>query len=495
MPTTLQDTRTPGWFWMENTVIDVYAPCIGAAGVAVYAYLARRADRQGLCFPSYDTIARDLGLSRRTAIAYVKLLQEHGLIMMLPRIAAGMKRSANAYRLVNLRDGRSSPRTAPRQGSQPSDTKAGAAPGVEASDSATVAPGQNLHHATHDADESDGAKPAPSQILHPSTSASQQPGSATVAPGQILHHARPEAGQNGGATVAPVQNLHQGGAAVSPGMVQQMHQGGATVAPEGNTLKETQEKETQKKEKKNGALSTRDAGLGTGVSLTSSPLQAPAVESAQAEAEVSVPCQPEQTRSDEAAMLAALCQVTGKDAGLMRSSKRQEYEQAAVRLQEREFTPDDVRDFTLYWQLAHPIGSKKPNAGYPHLVQVLEDLAGALPWIQEQRRRREEAEAWQEEVHDLPPVRPQAPEVDPEVRSLWERIRDELTLRLPSAPVAADLQRARPLSLADGTLLVELPSAGMAEWWQLRLQRPVTEVVARVVDHPLTVAFTGPQLN
>ena len=474
MTNTLQDARSPGWFWMEDAVIDVYAPRIGASGIAVYAYLARRADRQGVCFPSYDTIARDLGLSRRTAIAYVKLLQEHGLIMMLPRIAAGVKRSANAYRLVNLRGDNSAPRTTPRQGPQPLDTKAGAATGAEASSSATVAPVQILHHAS------------------PETG---QDGGATVAPVQILHHASPEIGQNGSATVAPVQNLHQGGAAVSPGMVQQMHQGGATVAPEGDTLKETQVKETQRKEKKDGAVWTRDAGSESGPSLATSPAQAPAVESTQDEAEASAPSQPEDARSDEAALLAALCQVTGKDAHLLRPSKRQEYEQAAIRLQEREFTSDDVRGFASYWQQVHPIGSKKSDAGYPHLVQVLEDLAGAMPWIQEQRRRREEAEAWQEEVGDFPPVQPLLPEVDPEVRTLWERIRDELALHLPSVPVAADLQRARPLSIADGTLLVEMPNARSAEWWQLRLQRPVTEAVARVVDHPLTVAFTGPQPN
>ncbi len=260
-------------------------------------------------------------------------------------------------------------------------------------------------------------------------------------------------------------------------------------------MKETQEKETQRKEKKDGAPWTRDAGSGPGPSLTSSSLLAHAVESTQDGTEVSVPYQREQPRSDEAALLAALCHVTGKDAHLLRPSKRQEYEQAAIRLQEREFTSDDVRGFASYWQQVHPIGSKKSDAGYPHLVQVLEDLAGAMPWIQEQRRRREEAEAWQEEVGDFPPVQPLLPEVDPEVRTLWERIRDELALHLPSVPVAADLQRARPLSIADGTLLVEMPNARSAEWWQLRLQRPVTEAVARVVDHPLTVAFTGPQPN
>ena len=260
-------------------------------------------------------------------------------------------------------------------------------------------------------------------------------------------------------------------------------------------MKETQVKETQRKEKKDGALWTRDAGSGPSPSLVTSAAQAPAVASAQDEAEASAPCQPEQEGGDEIAMLAALCQVTGKDAGLLRASKRQEYEQAADRLAERRFSAEDVRDFASYWEQVHPIGSKKPNAGYPHLVQVLEDLPGALPWIQEQRRRREEAEAWQEEVGDFPPVQPLLPEVDPEARTLWERIRDELTLRLPSAPVAADLQRARPLSLSDGTLLVELPSARSAEWWQVRLHRPVTEAVARVVDHPLNVTFTGPELD
>ncbi len=102
MPTTLQDTRTPGWFWIEDAVIDRFGPHIGAIGVAVYAYLARRADKQGICFPSYQTVARQLNLSRRTVITYISLLEQHRLIVAASRSAGSKARSTNAYRLADL---------------------------------------------------------------------------------------------------------------------------------------------------------------------------------------------------------------------------------------------------------------------------------------------------------------------------------------------------------------------------------------------------------
>ncbi len=503
------DARIQGRFWIEDAVIDRYAPHIGAIGVAVYAYLARRADRQGVCFPSYQTVANQLNLSRRTVITYIRLLERHGLLVAATRGAA-KGRHANAYRLVSLLPNESGAVVAPVQ----NDHQGGAAgspfpPTDGHQNGAAVAPVQQVHQggATGSpfppADgHQNGATVAPVQNDHqggatrsPLAPANGRQHGAAVAPVQQVNQggaARspfvPANGRQNGAAVAPVQQDHQGSAADSPGVVQHDHQGGATVAPEGNTLKETQEKESQVKEKKDDALLWDVAGPETASSLTSSP----ATDIESTHDEPSTACQTEPGGNDEAAMVSALCHVTGKDAGLLREAKRREYTQAAARLQERGFCAEDVRGFANYWRQAHPIGSRKPNAGYPHLVQVLEDLAGALPWIQEQRLRREEAEAWQEEVHDLLPMRPPITEADPEARTLWERIRDELTLRLPSAPMAADLQRARPLSFTDDTLLVELPSTRLAEWWQVRLHRPVTEAVARVVDHPLTVNFTGP---
>jgi hypothetical protein len=81
----------------------------------------------------------------------------------------------------------------------------------------------------------------------------------------------------------------------------------------------------------------------------------------------------------------------------LRSHKQADYELAARRLRERDFCAQDVNDFAEYWRQTHPIGSNKPNAGYPHLVQVLEDLHGAMSWIEAWRERQVEAAAWQVE--------------------------------------------------------------------------------------------------
>jgi hypothetical protein len=88
---------------------------------------------------------------------------------------------------------------------------------------------------------------------------------------------------------------------------------------------------------------------------------------------------------------------------------------------------------------------------------------------------------------------PPTPPVDAAALALWQRVRDELALRLPGHPAGADLFRARPLRLSGEDLLVELPSARVAEWWQARLRRPLAEAVRCACPHPLTVTFTGPQ--
>ncbi len=535
------DARIQGRFWIEDAVIDRYGPHIGAIGVAVYAYLARRADRQGVCFPSYQTVAQQLNLSRRTVITYVRLLEQHGLLVAATR-GAPKGRRANAYRLVSMSPAENGAAVAPAQhdhrggaagspfasaNSRPNgatvspvqhDHQGGAAGSPSASangrpNGAAVAPMQHEHQGGAagspfvPADlRQNGAAVSPLQHDHqggaadsPSASANGRQNGAAVAPVQHDHQGgatgspfAPANGSQNGAAVAPVQHVHQDGAAVSPGMVQHDHQGGAALAPEGNTLTETQEKETQVKEKKNGALPMEDAGIETDPSITSSAVGGITPTQDKTSAHFTAA---ELTGTDEAAMMAALCHVTGKDAALLREAKRREYTQAADRLRERDFTAEDVRDFADYWRQAHPIGSKKPNAGYPHLVQVLEDLAGALPWIQDQRRRHEQEEAWQEDVRGCLPGKAPRMEIDPQARLLWDRIRDELTLRLPTPAIQADLHRARPISLSDSALLVELPSDATAEWWRLRLQRPVTEALARIIDHPLTVTFTGPTIR
>ncbi len=508
-----QEPRIQGRFWIEDAIIDRYAPHIGAIGVAVYAYLARRADRQGVCFPSYQTVAQRLNLSRRTVITYIRLLEQHGLLVAATR-GATKGRRANAYRLVSLPSTENGAAVAPfppADGPHNGAADSRFPPPDGPHNGAAVAPVQQDHQAGATGSpfapsnrRHNGAAVAPVQQDHQGSatgspfapSIGRQNG-ATVALVQQDHQGSatgspraPANGRQNGAAVAPVQQDHQGSAADSPGVVQHDHQGGAAVAPEGNTLKESQEKESQRKEVENGTLQTDEVGPKAAPSLTSSP----AADIEPALGEAATPSYSEPAADDEAAMAAALCLVTGKDLSLLREAKRREYTQAAARLRERGFTAEDVRDFDDYWRQAHPVGSKKSNAGYPHLVQVLEDLAGALPWIREQRCRQDQDDAWQEDVRGCLPDRAPKKEADQEACSLWNRIRDELILRLPTPAVQVDLYRAKPVSLADGALLVELPTNAVAEWWRLRLHRPVTDAVACVVDHPLTVTFTGPSV-
>lgn len=74
---------------IPSEVIDAVARGTGCLGLAVYVYLRRRADANGTCYPSYNTMADDLQLSRSTAIRYTKALIEAGFISRY--------RSANGY--------------------------------------------------------------------------------------------------------------------------------------------------------------------------------------------------------------------------------------------------------------------------------------------------------------------------------------------------------------------------------------------------------------
>lgn len=70
---------------IENHIFD-HIPMIGALGLAVYAALCKRADnRSRQCWPSYETLARDAGVCRRTAKTKARQLAGLGLIRIDPR--------------------------------------------------------------------------------------------------------------------------------------------------------------------------------------------------------------------------------------------------------------------------------------------------------------------------------------------------------------------------------------------------------------------------
>jgi hypothetical protein len=78
--TSSHDRRTRHTFWIDDRIIDDFLPVMGrypfgAATLAVYAVLARRADRDGDSWPSLGVIANDSGTSTSTVKRALRLLE------------------------------------------------------------------------------------------------------------------------------------------------------------------------------------------------------------------------------------------------------------------------------------------------------------------------------------------------------------------------------------------------------------------------------------
>ncbi len=77
----IRDMRDGNWFWIHKTILSKYAKRLGASGFLVYSALAFFANsRTQICFPTQKALAELTGLSRRTVIRRVKLLEKLGLI-------------------------------------------------------------------------------------------------------------------------------------------------------------------------------------------------------------------------------------------------------------------------------------------------------------------------------------------------------------------------------------------------------------------------------
>lgn len=70
-----------GYFRMSDNIIDMYGKKLGLAGLGLFAYLSRRADKSGISFPSINKIKKDLGVgSAATIRRYTKRIENLGLI-------------------------------------------------------------------------------------------------------------------------------------------------------------------------------------------------------------------------------------------------------------------------------------------------------------------------------------------------------------------------------------------------------------------------------
>ena len=90
------------FFSIDNDIIDVHAKTIGAIGIAVYAVLARYANRRtGECWPAIARIQRTLKLGRSSVKRYLHRLEAAGLITIEERRDEAGDRSSNLYTLLN----------------------------------------------------------------------------------------------------------------------------------------------------------------------------------------------------------------------------------------------------------------------------------------------------------------------------------------------------------------------------------------------------------
>ena len=106
MDSRTRDRRSRHTFWIDDRIIDTFGPVMGryrfgAAALAVYAVLARRADRDGDSWPSLDLIAGESGASARTVHKALRLLELLGLVEITTCYERGSRRqTSNLYTLL-----------------------------------------------------------------------------------------------------------------------------------------------------------------------------------------------------------------------------------------------------------------------------------------------------------------------------------------------------------------------------------------------------------
>ena len=95
------DGRRQDFYIVDNAIIDQYGPRIGVYGIAVYSLLARMAGGKESAFPSYQTIADKLGISRPKAISTVRDLIAAKLVIKTARTDNSGESTSNLYTLVD----------------------------------------------------------------------------------------------------------------------------------------------------------------------------------------------------------------------------------------------------------------------------------------------------------------------------------------------------------------------------------------------------------
>lgn len=95
--------RKQPWAWFDKRVIRQYGRQLGPQGIAVYMALAIHVDGETQsCFPSYQTIAQEIGASRSTVLRAIALLCQLGLVSKEPMPSPAGDVGPNRYALLDV---------------------------------------------------------------------------------------------------------------------------------------------------------------------------------------------------------------------------------------------------------------------------------------------------------------------------------------------------------------------------------------------------------
>lgn len=117
----IRDTRKKGWFIIDNEYLNGYARILGASCTVVYLSLCRHANTETQeCFPSMKLIAEENGISTRTVMRAISVLEKWHIINVEKSKREDGTQNNNIYTLMDKSVWKSKPSDTKSHG-QPSD--------------------------------------------------------------------------------------------------------------------------------------------------------------------------------------------------------------------------------------------------------------------------------------------------------------------------------------------------------------------------------------
>jgi hypothetical protein len=185
---TIEDKRDPGFYIIDDEIIDEYGAQLGPLGVAVYNVLVKHANRHGKSsFPSYQTIADKLGISRNSAIAGVKVLLKFKVIGKRARTNESGAPASNSYKILPVKK-------------QPKE-------GQEVVQNLNHPPGEIIGHGSANSalGSANGAPPLVQTVHHGSANSAPEPDSSNQTP--LNQTTPPHAGDGGSGGVLTISDF------------------------------------------------------------------------------------------------------------------------------------------------------------------------------------------------------------------------------------------------------------------------------------------------